>query len=204
MAERAYLALRDQLILLKIPPGAPISEEDLMRQLGMGRTPIRESIKRLALENLIEVFPRRGTFASDIQITDLAAISEVRIQLEGYAALLAATRLPPDSKGPLDELLAELGVVPQTPEALMSLDARVHRFVYRATRNPYLEDTLNRHLNLSLRIWCLVLDRLPHLSERVREHEDLLLAIQRGDGERAKDIAATHVATFEREIRSVL
>jgi DNA-binding GntR family transcriptional regulator len=86
----------------------------------------------------------------------------------------------------------------------MSLDAQVHRFIYSCAGNPYLRDTLERYLNLSLRIWYLVLARLPHLFERVLEHRDLLQAIRDGHAERAREIAAEHVATFEGEIRSVL
>jgi len=86
----------------------------------------------------------------------------------------------------------------------MELDARIHRFVYRCAGNPYLQETLERYLNLSLRIWYLVLERLPHLFDRVHEHRDLLDAIRAGDAERARAIAAEHVATFEGEIRGVL
>ena len=86
----------------------------------------------------------------------------------------------------------------------MALDARVHRFVHRCAGNPYLEETLGRYLNLSLRIWYLVLDRLPHLFARVHEHGDLLRAIRAGDADQRATIAADHVATFEREIRAVL
>jgi DNA-binding GntR family transcriptional regulator len=86
----------------------------------------------------------------------------------------------------------------------MALDARIHRFLYRCAGNPYLRDTLERYLNLSLRIWYLVLARLPHLFERVHEHADLLRAVRAGDAEGARAIAAEHVATFENEIRGVL
>ena len=71
-------------------------------------------------------------------------------------------------------------------------------------RNAFLQETLERYLNLSLRIWYLVLDRLPHLFDRVHEHRELLIAIREGDGPRARAIAAEHVETFESEIRGVL
>ena len=90
LADRAYAELRDRIVTLAIPPGAPINEDALGRELEMGRTPVREAIKRLALERLVTVYPRRGTFASEINITDLAAISDVRVQLEGHAARRAA------------------------------------------------------------------------------------------------------------------
>ncbi len=88
--------------------------------------------------------------------------------------------------------------------ALMALDTRVHRFIYRLSGNPFLEETLYRYFNLSLRIWYLVIDRLPHMFQRVHEHEPLLEAIAARDPELAREIVAGHVATFESEIRSVL
>src|SRR4051794_503270 len=199
LADRAYTALRDQIVTLAIAPGAPINEDALGRALEMGRTPVREAIKRLALENLVSVFPRRGTFASEINITDLAHISDVRVQLEGLAAYRAAERLTAAQRDELDALAAEIDGGRGAAADLMALDARVHRFVYRCAGNPYLQDTLERYLNLSLRLWYLVLGRLPHLFDRVHEHRDLLLAIRSREAQRAQSIAAEHVATFERE-----
>jgi DNA-binding GntR family transcriptional regulator len=206
MADRAYVDLRDRIVTLQIAPGAPINEDTLGQELQMGRTPVREAIKRLALENLVTVFPRRGTFASEINITDLADISDVRAQLEAHAAGRAAERLIPAHRAELEQLLAALDEAEgsDNPDALMALDARVHRFIYRASGNPYLEETLGRYLNLSLRIWHLVIDRLPHLFARVHEHRELLERIRDGHGDDARRIVVDHVATFEREIRSVL
>jgi DNA-binding GntR family transcriptional regulator len=206
LADRAYRALRDRLVTLRIPPGSPIDEDLIGRELKMGRTPVREAIKRLALENLVTVFPRRGTFASEINITDLAHISDVRAHLESHAAYRAAERITDAQREELDGLLVELNLSRgrDDVEALMELDATVHRFIYRCAGNPFLEETLGRYLNLSLRIWYLVIDRLPHLFARVHEHQDVLRAISDGDADRARDILAAHIATFEREIRAVL
>jgi DNA-binding GntR family transcriptional regulator len=205
LADRAYAALRDRIVQLRIAPGAPINEDELGRELDMGRTPVREAIKRLALENLVTVFPRRGTFASEINITDLAHISDVRQQLEGHAAYRAAERLTTAGRAELATLLERIAAPGDAPrDELMALDADIHRFVHRASANPYLEETLGRYFNLSLRIWYLVLDRLPHLTERVREHRELLEAVRDGEADRARTIAADHVGTFATEIRSVL
>jgi DNA-binding GntR family transcriptional regulator len=87
---------------------------------------------------------------------------------------------------------------------MMAVDAEVHRFVYRCAGNPYLEETLSRYFNLSLRIWYLVLERLPHVGARVHEHQQVLVAIADGEAERAREIMAEHVETFEHEIRAVL
>jgi DNA-binding GntR family transcriptional regulator len=206
LADRAYSELRDRIVTLAIAPGAPIDEDLIGEQLGMGRTPVREAIKRLALENLVTVFPRRGTFASEINITDLAQISDVRVQLEGHAAHRAAQRITAEQQQELAELKAALGRAADTGShgSMMAVDADVHRFVYRCAGNPYLEETLSRYFNLSLRIWYLVLDRLPHVGARVHEHVQVLDAIADGDAERARRIMEEHVETFEREIRAVL
>lgn len=206
LADRAYAQLRDRIVTLRIPPGAPIDEDRLGEELGMGRTPVREAIKRLALENLVTVFPRRGTFASEINITDLSQIADVRGVLEGHAAYRAAQRITDAQRAELAELLEELSHSQGSDdaEALMTLDARVHRFIFRSAGNPYLEQTLGRYFNLSLRIWHLVIDRLPHMFARVHEHEEVLRAIANGNATRARDVLIEHIATFEREIRTVL
>jgi DNA-binding GntR family transcriptional regulator len=206
LADRAYEELRDRIVTLRIAPGAPIDEDVIGQELQMGRTPVREAIKRLSLESLVTVFPRRGTFASEINITDLAHISDVRGVLEGMAAERAAERITEAQRAELDELLNELGHSQGSDdlEALMALDAQVHRFIYRCAANPYLEETLGRYFNLSIRIWHLVIDRLPHLFARVHEHDDLLQAIADGEAELARNILAAHIATFEREIRAVI
>src|ERR1700729_1175286 len=206
LADRAYRELRDRLVTLRIPPGAPIDEDLIGRELEIGRTPVREAIKRLALETLVTVFPRRGTFASEINITDLADISDVRTQLEGHAAYRATQRITPAQQEGIEVLLDELADSQGSDDvdALMSLDAGVHRFVHRCAGHPDLEETLGRYLNLSLRIWYLVVDRLPHLFARVHEHEELLRAIAETDPDRARAVMVEHIETFEREIRSVL
>jgi DNA-binding GntR family transcriptional regulator len=128
------------------------------------------------------------------------------VQLEGHAARRAAERLTPLQRDELDALIAAIDAGERSgdPDTLMRLDARVHRFVYECAGNAYLQETLERYLNLSLRIWYLVLNRLPHLFDRVHEHRELLLAIRAGDAQRAAAIAGEHVATFESEIRGVL
>jgi DNA-binding GntR family transcriptional regulator len=206
LADRAYEGLRDRIVTLQIQPGDPIDEDGVSRELGMGRTPVREAIKRLALENLVTVFPRRGTFASDINITDLAHISEVRTVVEGHAAQWAAQRITDPLRVELERLLRELDAAAASEDrmALMDLDARVHRFIYRCADNPYLAATCDRYLNLSLRIWHLALDRMPTLANHVGSHRDVLGAIAAGDAARARAALAEHVEGFERTIRDVL
>ncbi|MBA4102924.1 MAG: GntR family transcriptional regulator, partial [Arthrobacter sp.] len=74
-AEAAYRQLRDKLIMLEIRPGEPINEGQVAAELGLGRTPVREAIKRLEVDHLVISYPRRGTFATNVDFTELADVS---------------------------------------------------------------------------------------------------------------------------------
>ena len=161
-------------------------------------------MRRLALEGLVVVYPRRGTFASSIDITSLSDITDVRCQLEPHAAARAATLADAADRHEAAALMSELDAPRPSQRSLIELDARVHRFVHRCSRNPYLARDLDRYLNMSLRIWHLTFDRLPPLDDPVREHRALLEAIGRGDAEAARAIALEHVLGFAREMRAAL
>ena len=105
MSQRSYEVLRDRLIMLDIAPGDPINEAGLAAELGVGRTPVREALKRLETDHLVVAYPRRGTFATPVDIADLAAISELRAVLERKNRLRFETDL----------------------EALLEADGVVHR-----------------------------------------------------------------------------
>lgn len=206
LSDRAYREIRDRIINLELEPGSPLAEDELMAALALGRTPVREAIKRLELESLVTIFPRRGTFVSEIQMTDLAAISEIRKEIEGYAALLAASRFDAASDGQeLGDLLARLARLSgDDVEAMMNLDADVHRFIYRVAGNRYLEETLTRYFNLSFRIWRLSMRTKPGIAFSVAEHSRLLAAIGERDSGAAREVARQHVSDFEQEMRAVL
>ena len=204
-SELAYERILERIVSLEMPPGSVVNEARLREELRIGRTPIREALQRLARENLVKPIPHRGTFVTDVNITDLARITEVRVVLEAHAARLAAEKLGSADRGSLQGLLDELSRSRITEQRdLMQLDQRIHRAIYRAARNPFLEATLERYFNLSLRLWYLVLDREVRLREAVEEHVELLRGILAGDAELAQTIMRHHVTNFEREIRKVL
>ncbi len=204
-SERAYLLIRDQIVTLKLAPGSVIEEGRLRQEVGLGRTPIREALQRLAHENLVTFVPHRGTFVSDINLTDLHRLTEVRTEMEGYAARLAADRATTSDRGQMQGLMAELDVIDGADvHTLMRLDQRIHRLVYQATRNPFLQAMLEEIFNLSLRIWFLGLDRGVRIKQAVEEHRQLLDAVVSRDGERAESVMRQHVMGFEHAIRKVL
>jgi len=204
LAERAYVAIRRLIVTLELEPGAVINERELVERLGIGRTPVREALRRLAQEGLVEVYPRRGMFVTDVDVRRLAQLSEVRAVLEPEAARLAAERLTEAGRAELEELLRELDADAFDDPALMALDERIHRAVYRWARNDLLEATLEQYYVLALRIWTIALDRQHELHDAVQEHRALLEAIRDGDGERAAATVRAHVEDFEQAMRRVL
>jgi DNA-binding GntR family transcriptional regulator len=207
LANRAYLALRDRLTTLQIRPGEPIDDGLVASELEVGRTPVREALKRLEDDRLVISYPRRGTFATGVEITDLAYINEIRVQLEPLAARRAAERATAGERSAIRDLLTRFGTIdklPADPTDLMRLDMTVHRTIYRAAGNPHLEDVLVRYHNLVTRIFCLFLERLPNVAEHIHEHSAILTAIIDGDGDTAAELTLKHINGFEHGVRQVI
>ena len=201
LADKAYHEIRGLIVSLELAPGALIDERELIGRLEIGRTPVREALRRLAHERLVEVYPRRGMFVTGVDVRELARLSEVRELLEPEAARLAAERATDADRDQLAALLAELDA---GRSELMDLDERIHRAVYRAAHNDLLEATLEQYYVLALRIWSIALDRAHELEEAVEAHRTLLEAIQAGDAERAADTMRAHVQDFEQAMHRVL
>jgi DNA-binding GntR family transcriptional regulator len=200
LADRAYLSIRDLIVSLELAPGALIDERRLVETLGIGRTPVREALRRLAQEQLVEVFPRRGMFVTGVDVRDLARISEVRAALEPEAARLAAERATDEER----DALAELSDQIKGGADLMGLDERIHRAVYAAAHNHLLEKTLGEYYVLALRIWMIALGRAQDLEDAVEAHRDLVQAVVVGNGDRAADVMRAHVENFEQAMGKVL
>ena len=87
LGDRVYRTLRDEIVFLELPPGAPVREVDVAKRLGVGRTPVREALQRLAMNYLVELLPGRGAFVAPISLPDLVKITEIRVNLEGIPTL---------------------------------------------------------------------------------------------------------------------
>jgi DNA-binding GntR family transcriptional regulator len=202
LSDRAFEAIRDKIVSLRIPPGAPIEEEQLADELGVGRTPVREAIKRLAHRKLVVIYPRSGSYAAELDLADLEALCDLRERLEGLAAERAATAARYEERQDLTALLDELDATTD-PAALLDLDVVVHRAVHRMAHNPYLLDVLGQSLDLSLRMWNLAKERLPDLDPHVHGQGEVLRAILARDAGRARALAEAHVREFEDGVRTM-
>ncbi|MHC6175254.1 GntR family transcriptional regulator [Glutamicibacter endophyticus] len=207
LADKAYAAIQRKLLFLDIAPGEAIHDAKLAEEFGMGRTPVREALKRLEVDRLVISYPKRGTFATRVEITDLSYISEVRTQLEPMAAARAARVASPEQRAGLKNLIEQLksfDIEEATTTEVLECDASIHRAIYSAAGNPHLEDSLIRYNNLATRIWCLVIERLPRVADHVTESVALLQAIIDGDEDKASELAHHHVSDFESSVHSAL
>jgi DNA-binding GntR family transcriptional regulator len=190
LKEQAYRALKHRIVSLELPPGAVIDESALIEELDLGRTPIREALQRLALEKLVTIIPRRGMFVTDIGITDLHRLFEVRLVLESTAARLAAQRGREEHWRRMATVLTEFPAegLPDDNETLIAIDEACHEIMYEATDNEFLRDTLHTMYALSLRLWHYSLTKIDRMHSSVLEHKEILEALRAGDADRAASL----------------
>jgi DNA-binding GntR family transcriptional regulator len=204
-AEHAYLELRERIIDMRLPPGSALDEDALMRDLAVGRTPMREAVKRLETDRMLKVFPRRGTIIADVNIRDLKDISDARRVLEAFAARRAAEQATEEDRDMLRACLEDIEARSfASNRASVDLDAHIHRAVYAVMRNSYVETTLIQYFHLSQRMWNFVLSGLEPIQGHVNEHTALLRAIIDGDPELAARLAEEHITHFENRVREAL
>jgi DNA-binding GntR family transcriptional regulator len=207
LAERAYYELRDRIVSLQIPPGTLIREDEMMGDLKMSRTPLREALLRLAQERLVTVIPRRGTFVTDVHVGSVGMIYEFRRELEAVAAAWAAERRRESDLPELRELIDELTALAKQPaeeadaRSQITADQRAHNAIYRLCGNPLLEDTLVSYYFQATRIWFLAAERVTMEDPFMI---DALRAVVDGDAEAAARHARAHTEAAEAAIRAVL
>jgi DNA-binding GntR family transcriptional regulator len=201
----AYRLIKEKIVTLELPPASLIDESALMAALGLGRTPIREALQRLALENLVVILPRRGTIVADLNISDLQKIFEMRVELEVMAVRLAAERALPAHIAAMDQLLAGAEALLQGGDnyELIRLDHEAHRLIARAAQNEFLEETLDWLYTHVLRLWYVSLSRVRRLREAIEEHRAIADHLRRGDGEGAAALMRAHITEFQDQFLSI-
>lgn len=204
LSQQAYDCIKQKIVSLELPPGAVINEGRLQADLGLGRTPIREALKQLALEKLVTIVPRRGMFVTDIRITDLGRLFEVRLELESLAAQLAAERGSTAAWDRMERVLAGLDADDADNETLIAIDQACHHIIYEAASNVFLHDTLVTYYALSLRLWYYFLADLADMTGAIVEHRHILDALRARRADRAGLLMARHIQAFHDEIQAVM
>jgi len=196
-ADFVFESLRDAIWDGRIARGERVREEEIARNLGVSRTPVREALQRLQQRGLLVVGAGRGLVVAELshdQVIELYAMREV---LEGSAARFAAQRAAEAEIAILTRLQRELRHATNDARMLVMLNRRFHQAIYHAAHNQYLMQTLET-LHDSLALLNHTTFSMPKRKESDDEHRKIVLAIERREPDQAEQAARTHIRNAQR------
>jgi len=204
LTERAYTHLEEMIVTLQLPPGSAVSETVLAQRLGIGRTPIREALQRLARERLVTILPRRGIIVSEINVTSQLRLLEVRREVERLVAKSAARRATPEEREHFLELARRFEKCAKTNDdvGFMRVDHEFNDLSTMAARNEFAAGAMGLMHSLSRRFWYIHYKRAADMPLTAKLHADLARSISAGDEDaagKAIDRLLDQVAKFTRD-----
>ncbi|WP_028241068.1 GntR family transcriptional regulator [Stutzerimonas azotifigens] len=201
LTDIAYQQLEEAIVTLRIPPGTLISEQALSDMTGIGRTPLREAVQRLAREHLILVLPQRGLLIPNIDIGKQLRLLETRREIERLVCRSAAKRASAQEREQFARLTDEFQTasVSNDDVTFMRSDREFNELCLKAARNEFAESALRSLNGLSRRFWYLHYKQAADLPEMARLHAEVASAIASGDpaaAARASDRLIDNIESF--------
>jgi DNA-binding GntR family transcriptional regulator len=187
LTDRAYADLEELIVTLRLEPGAAVSEAELSARLGIGRTPIREALQRLARERLVVILPRRGIIVSEINIGSQLRLLEVRRELDRLIATSAARRATDAERERFREIVAafERSAQARDDVAFMRTDRAFNELCSQASHNEFALGAMSLMHSLSRRFWYFHYKTAGNLPLTAKLHADIARAIAARDEARA-------------------
>lgn len=203
LTEKAYQRIEELIVTLRFAPGQVFSESELIKDLGIGRTPVREALQRLAFEGLVVIMPRRGILVSEINHKKQLALLELRREVERLIARSAARRATDAERRAFAELAENLGQAANDDDdmAFMRFDLEFNRLTVRTCRNEYAARTMQLIQGLARRFWYQHYQEALDLKRCALLHKAVADAIAKGDTEAAataSDDLIHYMAEFTR------
>lgn len=186
LTEHAYRKLEEMIATLKLAPGTLVSEAALSKELGIGRTPVREAMQRLARERLLQILPRRGCIVANSQPDDELSVIEARRPIELLVVRTAALRASAQERQAFERIANAMAATLASGDfdGFARLDAEFNDLCLAACRNPIAASMMQLITTLNRRYWFMHHSRtLP--TEGIERHVDIAHAIARGDPEAA-------------------
>jgi len=203
LREIVFEKLRDMIVNGDLRPGERLMEIKLAEMLGVSRTPIREAIRKLELEGLVVMLPRKGAYVADISKKEIMDVLEIRAALDKLAAGLATQRMTKTEKEELKKVLAsfeknfKLGNI----EGMITDDIRLHDIIYIGAKNEKLQHIINNLREQITRFRIIYLKEIYRKNEKLLdEHREIVDAILSGDIEKAQKMAEEHIKNQEMEL----
>ena len=195
LADQIFEKLENDIISGVYPRGEILTELKLVEQLGVSRTPIREALRRLEQERLIQD-TGRGSLVLGITAEDLRDIMDIRQRVEGLAAYYAAKNLTAESREELRQIaeLQDFYYSKHDTEHLRQIDDRFHKFIYERSGHTVIRDTLIPLHRKTQRYRKKSIEDNSRLDCSIREHRGIYAAIMAGDAELAAELTAQHIA----------
>lgn len=190
LTDQAYTQLEEMIVRLELEPGSAVSEAMLSTRLGIGRTPIREALQRLARERLVRILPRRGVIVSEIDVKSQLRLLEVRREIERLMARTAARRASPDERAQFAALARAFNRAARERDDVnfLRIDREFNELCLRAARNEYAATAMGLMNSLSRRFWYLHFRQAADLPGTARLHANIAKAI--ADGKEPEAAAA--------------
>ena len=191
-----FNTLRDAILTGKLVPGERLMENQLAEKLGVSRTPVREALRMLELENLVELVPRKGAQVLDMSEKDIVNILEVRSALEGLATSVACKKMSKEDLQQLKnmEVDFEKAVAENDVEHFVDIDEDFHDLIFAATENDKL---INIFRNLRIQLYRYRMAQAKNnetsMSTIVAHHRSIIRAIENHDTEEGASIAQGHI-----------
>ncbi len=183
LTERAYRRLEELIATLQLEPGAVLSETALAQRLGIGRTPVREALQRLAGEGMVTILPRRGILVSELDLGKHMRLLEVRRELERLIARSAARRATREERRAFAELATALEQAAAEDDAIafMRLDRHFNAMTLAASHNEFAAKAMRHMQGLSRRFWYQHYQAVLDLPRSARLHKEVASAIAEAD-----------------------
>ena len=204
LREIVYEELRNLILTGKIKPGTRMMEIELAEDMGVSRTPIREAIRKLEKEGLVVIEPRKGAYASEVSVKDMVDILEVRANLEGLAAYLAAERMTEPEKKALDDIKERFkaAVIEGNMAEMISLDTKFHHMIVESSKNNHLIHMVEQLQELVLRFRYIYYKDFKRAEDMIPEHKQIFEEIANGNGANARFEAFNHIDKLKDMIMS--
>jgi DNA-binding GntR family transcriptional regulator len=204
LTAQAYELIEAQITHLELTPGAAISEAELSQRLGIGRTPVREALQRLAREHLVQILPQRGVLVSDIDIKRQLRLLETRREVERLVVCCAARRATEAERTRFEQLAVEFETAARTGNQIMFMraDKEFNDLSVKGARNEFAAGAMGLMHGLSRRFWFLHHKQANDLEKIAGLHAELSRAISLNDeagAARALDALIDHNQAFTKE-----
>jgi DNA-binding GntR family transcriptional regulator len=205
LREIVFTTMREAIINGDFKPGQRLMEVQLAEQMGVSRTPVREAIRKLELEGLVIMVPRKGAYVAGLSNEDVKEVLEIRAVLEGLAASLASKNATKEDMTLLQEIVDQFKHAAQEQDVvkLIRYDSDFHDVVYRASKNKKLIQLISSLREQVQRFRVAYFTKIKNTEILIAEHNELLDAIVGKDALRARHVAENHIATTERLITSM-